>query len=189
MKQTANENETYQFDHHTLTIIDQELDIHVHTTFKPILIPAKPAPGIKLTHEHHLSMIYDKDVLFACVVEKKDVYDGQYHLFYANGKTKAESYYHSGELHGPSTFYSKEGQVLAQSWFYYGKQVGKHREYYANGQLYSILRYVDGHKHGIQEYFYTDGTIKTTMKYEHGHLVGKAVLYNADATVKREVTL
>lgn len=188
-KQTVNENEQYIFENGSLIINDRELKIYLHEKFNPILIPSKPSPGELIGENHYLNMTYDGEHLFSCAVEKQGYFDGQYKLYYSNGNKKAESFYLNGNLHGPSTFFSKEGHVLAKSWFFHGKQVGKHTEYYASGEIYSIQRFVDGKKHGLQEYFYVDGTSKTIMKYDTGQLIEKATLYHPDSSLKREVTL
>lgn len=101
--------------------------------------------------------------------------NGQCRLYYPSKTVKAEMYYSSGKLHGPSTFFSEKGQKLAHSWFVNGYQQGKVRWFYPDGSLYALFRYKDGLQHGKQEYFLPDGSHKTLLTYAMGIITDKCL--------------
>ncbi|MDN3505871.1 MAG: hypothetical protein P0S96_01415 [Simkaniaceae bacterium] len=106
--------------------------------------------------------------------------------FYPEGGLRYETYRKGEKLHGPSTYYGKNGEILSRSWFFEGQKVGKTWRYYPNGQLYSLERFVDGKPHLVQEYYYIDGSVKTIIPFENGKYHGKTQLFWPDGTRKRE---
>lgn len=167
----------YSFENHQLILNDPELGLAIKESFHPVMIPEERKDGKELAERHVLKVFYDaKWKLFETRVEYNGQPDGQCLLFYPDGSVKEEWFYRRGRLHGPATFWSKDGSILAKSWFYDGKQVGKSWWYYHSGTLYSLQRYRNNVWHGQQEFYYEDGTIKTLMNYENGVLVGKPLL-------------
>lgn len=105
---------------------------------------------------------------------------------YENGALKHEAYYLKDQLHGPSTFFSREGTLLSETWFFLGEKQGKVRKYYSSKALYSIERYRDGLFEGKQEYYYDNGLLKTLLHYEKGLLHGETLLYWPSGSLKRK---
>jgi len=103
--------------------------------------------------------------------------EGKKTEFYPDGSLFSECFYTDGKLHGPSTFYSKNGKLLAKSWFVDGRREGKSFQYYPNGNLYSLQYYKNGSLHDLQEYYYPDGTLKTILVYAEGILDGDVRLF------------
>ncbi|MBA3815977.1 MAG: DUF115 domain-containing protein [Parachlamydiaceae bacterium] len=110
-------------------------------------------------------------------------------IFYPEGTLKFEQFYQGMLLHGPSTFFSKNGKVLARAWFIHGQQQGKMRAYFSSGQLHSILCFRDGQKHGKQEYFYRSGALKTVLYFKfsllHSETAPACTLYHANGQMAR----
>lgn len=153
-----------------------------------IILPEKPVEGQQLKSEHVVRVLrqYGKPKE-AAWVEKGGVQDGQYCLYYSDGKLKAECYYQKGVLHGPSRFYSPKGFLVAESLYQKGKREGECRWYYASGKLYALQRFQKGLWHGKQEYFYESGQPKTVLHYNRGKLAGQAQLYLPNGNVKRTI--
>lgn len=120
-------------------------------------------------------------------LEKDGKLDGQCLLYYPSGKLKSETFYRSGELHGPFTFYAENGQVLSKSWFEKGKKEGECLWFYNTGALYAIQQFCEGVPHGKQEFFYENGVLKTSMHYKKGKLEGIVYLYDPKGKLKREI--
>lgn len=170
--------ETYFLKDGFLEIIDTELDIFYREPFAPCYIPNSDKP-LKTQDSTNLTT----ELFF----EKQGKLEGERLTFYPSGEIKGQSFYHSGNLHGPSTFCNKEGHLSAQSWFINGKRHGKTWLYYLTGEQYAVLRYKNGLKHGKQEYFYRDGTIKTLLNYSDGELHGDVLLFYPNGTKKKEI--
>lgn len=155
--------------------------------FHPLLIPPDSVEGTKGPEGRIVTMRreYGKPPE-EIRLENRGELDGQCLLYYPNGSLKAEVHYKTGELHGPSIYYSEKGAVLSKSWFEKGKQQGECKWYYPKGTLYCIQRYKDGLWHGKQEYYYEDGTPKTLMHYKNGQLEGKVLTYYPEGQLKRE---
>src|SRR5262249_19638849 len=88
--------------------------------------------------------------------------------FYPDNTLKLEQYYLNGVLHGPSTYFSKEGRILSYHGYVNGLQQGKAWQFYMDGSLASIQRFRDGQWDGLQEYYYPHGTLKSEINYSHG---------------------
>jgi antitoxin component YwqK of YwqJK toxin-antitoxin module len=106
---------------------------------------------------------------------------------YPDGRIKIEQYDLEDKLHGPSTYYSKEGNVLSRHWFLNGLQQGKASKYYQNGALASIQQFSDGQWDGRQEYYYPQGKIKTILNYSKGLLHGAVQLFYPNGQLQREL--
>jgi len=105
---------------------------------------------------------------------------------YQEGFPRSICYRKKGELHGPSTYYSKTSQLLSVTWYYLGEKVGKVLRHYPNGSLYSVERFVDGERHLRQDYYYLDQTLKASTGYQFGKLDGVTRLFWPDGKLKRE---
>jgi len=105
---------------------------------------------------------------------------------FPDGSLRYETYRKGEKLHGPSTYYGKNGEILSRSWFYEGKKVGKTWRYYPNGKLYGLERFVDGVPHLVHEYYYIDGSVKTIIPFGKGKYHGKTQLFWPDGSRKRE---
>jgi len=108
-------------------------------------------------------------------------------LNYEDGKLKYAAYRKDGKLHGPSTFFSKEGKVLCLSWYLNGKITGKSWQYHLDGSLRSLQRFIQGNPHGVQEYFYPDGKKRSIIPYDYGLLEGTVELYFPSGRLEREL--
>lgn len=106
---------------------------------------------------------------------------------YPNGSKKCEQFVLQGKLHGPSTFYLKDGTPISKSWFIEGKKQGKSWFYYPNGRMHSRLRYKNGAREGKQEYFYPNGQKKSVLNYKNGQLDGPVYLFHPNGKMKREL--
>lgn len=180
--------DSYAFENGLLKLIDTEIGLSLEEPFTPVTVPPKPVNGKRATKGHVVRVrCFDDDSIDEAYMEKDEVPNGQYLLFYPSGATKMESYYVQGQLHGPSTFFQESGQVLTKSWFIHGNRQGKSWWYYATGALYSIQRFHDNLWHGRQEYYYADGTLKTVMHYTHGVLNGAVRLYASTGNLEREL--
>lgn len=153
-----------------------------------LTLPDKPVEGQQLKSAHVVRVLrqYGKPKE-AAWLEKGGVQDGQYRLYYPDGKLKAECFYQKGVLHGPSKFYSPKGILLAESLYQKGKREGECRWYYASGKLYTLQRFQNGLWHGKQEYFYESGQPKTMLHYKRGKLVEQAQLFLPDGNIKRTI--
>jgi antitoxin component YwqK of YwqJK toxin-antitoxin module len=90
-----------------------------------------------------------------------------------------------GALHGPTSFYHKEGALSAQGYFVEDRQEGKNWQYYLGGQLYSLTQYKNGLEEGKQEYYNKNGHLKTLLNYRRGKLDGEVHLYYPNGKAKR----
>lgn len=176
-EQPKTETEGYQFQGGVLSIRDPELEISHEETFEPEKISEERKKAVRENPREILTI-------------KPGIFEGQALLLYPEGTVKGEFFYIKGQLHGPSTFYSRRGNLLAQSWFLNGVRIGKSRQFYADGSLYSLQRYnAKGQLHGKQEYYYPTGILKTVMNYSEGLLNGELKLYYPSGQIKREQNL
>lgn len=129
----------------------------------------------------------EKNGVFAYVLGKTGSADGQCVISYPDGETKGECFYREGELHGPSTFYTREGKVLAVGWFIEGKRAGKNYQYYLSGKLYSIKRFKEGMPCGSHQYFYETGQPQANIHFSKGKLHGEVRLFFPNGRIRREV--
>lgn len=178
----------YSLTDHTLTIVDQDLGIHIVEPFNVPYLPddflaeKKTSSGEKIV----LEKFADGSVERACL-KKGDLFHGEYRLFYPTGELLAQMFYHANRLHGPSKYFAKNGTLLSEAWFHLGKREGVLKQYYASGALSSIQRYRNGVLEGAQEYFYENGMEKTSMAYRQGKLEGDVELFWTDGAPKRVV--
>lgn len=180
----------YLFTEGQLTIEDEEIGIGIDVPFTPKLVPKKGKNETDLGGGWHSRNIRDNEGnLLECYVEKNGLQDGQALEYYPDGSVKSESFYTKGKLHGPSSFWSKDGVLLAESWYFNGIQQGKSLWYYPTGELYALQQFLDGEWHGRQEYYYAGGALKSLLTYKKGKIVGTPLLLCADGTLYRnEIT-
>lgn len=174
--------EVYEFKEGRLIIQDPELEIDISASYRPRVIPND--------FSKQPEMIVKKDkkgMILRAFFESDGKFDGQYLLYYLDGSIESECYYHKGDLHGPSKFFSENGVCLSECWFYHGKKEGKATRRYLSGKVASIERYKNGTLHGKQEFYYENGTLKTVMNYKDGALDGEVTLFWPSGIKKREV--
>jgi len=174
--------ETYQFKDGRLTIQDPDLGIDIDDVFDPLKVPKDLA---KTSH-----LILKKSAqgsVLRAFFEIEGHFEGEYILYYPNGKVETRCFYKHGKLHGPSTVYSESGMRLSETWFYQDQKEGKAIHYHLNGKISSIVRHKKGVLHGMQEYYYNDGGLKSEMCYCDGVLEGAVNLYHPNGKKKREV--
>lgn len=164
---------SYSFANGKLSIIDEEMGIDLQEQFHPLQFDS----SLRSKKEKHIGRLFH---------EENGKLEGQYLFFYPEGELRGESFYKSGLLHGPSTFYSKNGTVLMQTWFWYGKRVGKLFQYFYSGKPASIQRFREGLRHGVQEYYNVNGVLKASLNYADGQLDGHVILYFSNGKKKRE---
>lgn len=164
--------DTYTFENDLLRLHDQELNLSFQEVFVPIKVPLFPIHGQSPYPEHVISVIHNEEgFIEEAFIEKNDLLNGQFLIFYPTGTIKLETFYQNNLIHGPSSFYSKKGSLLAREWFIKGKRQGKSHWYYPSGALYSIQRFVNGALHDKQEYYYENGEPKTVLIYSDGQLI------------------
>lgn len=175
--------ELYKFEEGTLVIQDPDLDINIAMPFTPKQIPHdfsnRPDMVVKKN---------DQGSVLRAYFEVNGTLEGQYLIYYPDGSIESECYYHEGNLHGPSHFFSEDHVLLSETWYVHGKKEGKTTRRYLSGKLSAFERHKEGKLHGKQEYYYEDGTIKTIMHYFHGKLNGEVILFWPSGIKKREVT-
>jgi antitoxin component YwqK of YwqJK toxin-antitoxin module len=173
----------YEMSDSLLTVIDHELAIEFRCPFIPLYLPkslSKKQEGLNVEKNQNGTIV-------KAYMVKNGKKEGECRLYYPNGEKRGQTFYLSGLLHGPSTFYSEEGALLSESWYVYGKIQGKMKQYYPGGQLSSLQRYKDGMREGKQEFYYESGALKTIMEYQKGMLHGNVTLFWPDGTIKREI--
>lgn len=121
-------------------------------------LPAHFSIGDQLPSGHRVSIVqpYGKPIEEAYLT-KDGALDGEYRLFYPDGKIKAVWFYKKGMLEGPATFFTPDGQILTHSSFKKGTQVGVTKWFTPDGELYSIQHFPYGH----QLYLDSEGKIKS----------------------------
>lgn len=170
-----NSNEIYAFEKGVLKISDPELGIKYERAFNPILIPQNIKETAQWKSHEPVGEVY---------AYVNGIREGETLLYYPDGGLKARQYYWEGLLHGPSTFFSRDGKILGQSWFIEGKREGKTRLYYTEGQIYSIQNWVNGMKEGKQTTFYPKGGVKSSMEFSQGLLQGEVKLFYPNGQLK-----
>lgn len=180
----------YSLENGFLTLVDEELGLSFKEPFAPMKVPTNPEQDQELKGGYLVkTSSIEEGILEGAYIEKEGKPDGQYLLFYPSGALKMETFYLSGALHGPSTFYNEDAVILTKSWFFHGKRQGKSYWYYPAKQLLSLQRFINGQWHGKQEYYYSDGTLKTIMHYNQGKLEGLTQLYSPKGKLIRELVV
>jgi len=177
----------YEFKNHKLVICDKRIGLQYEEKYDPVRLPEDLKNGLKLRDDHILKVFRFTDGSFEYHIEKNNMINGEYNLTYVSGKTKIQSYYNWGKLHGPSIYYTEKGDVLTKSWYIQGKQSGKTEWYYTSGEKYSTQSYLENVWHGKQEYWFVDGTLKTLMEYQKGTVHGRVALFYPTGKLKREL--
>lgn len=166
------EGDLYEANEGRLRIEDHDLAVSIAAEFDPPHIPENewPKGGERPPIEARIGII-------------SGVREGQTLYFYENGAVKAEAYYHRGRLHGPWSFFDRQGELLSRSWFVEGVREGKSWLYYSGGKLYSCQGYRSGKRHGRQLYFYPSGVLKSLEHHTDGILDGPLTLYHENGRV------
>lgn len=124
-----------------------------------IKVPEKPSIGQKLSSGHVVSVKQPYGgAIEEAYLTKDGKLDGEWRLYYSDGKVKASWFYRADALDGPATFYAPDGQILTRSCFKKGKHVGVTKWFWPNGQVYSIQNFPKGE----QIYFDREGRIKSS---------------------------
>lgn len=128
-----------------------------HIIQEGVKLPTPFSLGQKLPTGHTVSVRqpYGQPVTEAYLT-KNGVLDGEYRLFYPDGKIKGNWFYREGHLHGPAHFYAPNGQILTQSFFKEGNQEGETRWFTPEGKLYAVQQF----PYGRQIYLDANGHIK-----------------------------
>jgi len=171
--------EKYALEESKLIIKDEEIRIDIEEDF------FLPSFGKKY-NECDVVVKRDKKVK-EVFFEKDNKKFGEKIVLYENGVIASSCFYLYDELHGPSTFYSKDKKILSITWFYKGKREGKSKRYYSSGKIYCIERYKDNLMEGEQKYLYENGRCRSMIYYKKGILCKKALLYWDNGNIKREV--
>lgn len=170
------DTDVYAMENGRIIIKDSSLDLNIDIAFSPQLLPKGAKKPFK-----------EGEVVSDLFLTSNGKLEGEYQKYYDEDRLFAEMYYHKEKLHGPVTFYHKNGAVLAKSWFVYGVQQGKNWQYYPSGQLSSLQGYKDGLAEGEQTYFYEDGTLKSHLHFSKGLYHGQVLLYYSNGQIKREL--
>ncbi len=107
---------------------------------------------------------------------------------YASDAIKQEAYLLGGKLHGPSSFYYRDGTLLSKRWYIHGKVEGRAQLYYKTGELKSSQSYLHSKWEGIQYFYYKDGCLRSELPYRFGKLDGVVKIYTPQGLLKHEVS-
>lgn len=154
------EGENYSLVDDILTIVDPELELHVHSTIpknKPRYVDRHFYPEKQLaTEQHYLDGIPHGPSTF----------------FGKDGKVLAQNWYVNGLKEGKSWFYYSSGALYSLQRFKNGLWNGLQQYYYKDGRPKTILNYSKGVLDGLVKLFYPTGKIKRELNFVHGQRHG-----------------
>jgi antitoxin component YwqK of YwqJK toxin-antitoxin module len=179
-------SDCYTYKDGILKIEDEEIGISISKEYKLPELPEKLLMMSSIPSYITIERDEKGNILEAYQEQNGEVH-GELKTFSTDGVLAHRSYYHKGQLIGPSFYYSDSGGVLTETWYVDGKKQGKARQFYQKGSLYSLQRYADGQSQGEQIFFYENGKLKTKMHYENGRLHGSVKLYYDNENLKREI--
>lgn len=102
---------------------------------------------------------------------KKKLVDGDYTIFYSNGKVKKKVSYQGGQISGPNKMWFENGRLREDCNFVAGKLDGTYSLYYENGRLKEKSTYKNGKQEGIEEKYDEKGRLTDKYVYENGKTV------------------
>lgn len=172
-----------------LPFIDQQLevlDLAIQQNPPPQSFEKKEQPQQTTSiykYENGILKIQDKEL----GIDFEELFEPTDNLrsYYPDGKLEREMLYLDGKLHGPSSFYSKDGVLLGRGWFIRDKRNGKSFQYYDDGSIASVQQFINGLPHGLQVYYYRTGQKSTQMNYQNGVLEGEVILYHPNGNLKK----
>jgi antitoxin component YwqK of YwqJK toxin-antitoxin module/CHAT domain-containing protein len=139
-----------------------------------------------------------------------DVFEGEYHEYYQNGKLKSVGYHKNGVLDGPYKAYTSNGVLLSEGMYKHDKAQGRWLIYFDNGKLNADLVRKDGEeegqkivyyksgqiqakgmmkadkREGVWESFYENGKLKSRSAFANGEFNGFSEDYYEDGTLKEK---
>jgi antitoxin component YwqK of YwqJK toxin-antitoxin module len=73
------------------------------------------------------------------------ILEGEYVMYYSNGKIQSKSYYKDGKQEGESTHWSIDGTFVSRCFYKNGKMHGNHTIYNPDGTVLSEHMFKNGH--------------------------------------------
>lgn len=113
---------------------------------------------------------------------------GTHYAWYPIDNTKTEPKlmfehnYSSGQLHGVSRSWSKNGQMLTENYYVSGQPHGISRRWHKNGQLRNQDNYLNGKKNGISITRDENGRLMTEDNYVNDQKHGACTTYYSEST-------
>jgi antitoxin component YwqK of YwqJK toxin-antitoxin module len=96
--------------------------------------------------------------------------DGEYKVWFPNGRLSLQTTYVDGKIHGEFTEWYEDGQIAIQTTFVDGKIHGEYKEWYSNedagnNQMWEQKTYVNDKLHGEFKKWYTNGKLAKQIFY------------------------
>jgi antitoxin component YwqK of YwqJK toxin-antitoxin module len=98
--------------------------------------------------------------------------EGQYRLFYPNGKVKESGTLRNGMKQGATAVNNTTGNVIASKNYENGLLEGELKWYYDNGLPHTVTRFQNGVVHGPFKRIYPDGVIREQGRFDNGIFAG-----------------
>jgi uncharacterized protein len=120
--------------------------------------------------------------------EKKAVKQGDWEIYYDNGKIKSlESYNLAGKVNGKyKTFYKETGTVDEEMEFVNDNSNGPAKKYFENGNLMISVTMVNGKRNGLFSKYYNNGNIQEETNYTNGVANGVSKNYYYNGGIETE---
>ncbi len=111
-------------------------------------------------------------------------FNGQYNVFWKNGKVKEKRIYVKGVLSGECKSYFSWGGVDEVKYYYQDNLHGNYKSYYDNGKLYASGQYVHGHQTGLWLYYHPNGNLYKEIYFINGKSEGHTTFYSVTGEKK-----
>ncbi len=102
------------------------------------------------------------------IYEGDNVNDGNYPIYYDNGKIKKQVTITGGKIDGLLKMYFRNGQLSGTINYAKGKEDGEYEDYYSNGKLKEKGTFASGKKSGPYEIYTIAGRLEEKGTYDDG---------------------
>jgi len=133
-------------------------------------------------YQDHRFIIDDEEITFS---EELDTDKHMIETKREDGTLLSRSAYKDGALHGPSTFYFRNGQIASEKWFVHGRAHGRALDFAPDATLVSHRRYKDGLLSGPFQKWRDNGKPLFSATFENGLAQGKIELLAKDGYALR----
>ncbi|MBI2742607.1 MAG: toxin-antitoxin system YwqK family antitoxin [Chlamydiales bacterium] len=167
--------ERYETENGRLTLIDEELGLHLECAFDS-------EKGARYTH-------YPDKKIESCCYYDGELLHGPSIFYSKTGVVLSRSWYIKGVRQGKMWQYYTSGSLSSVQRYKDGLLTGKQEYYYEDGKIKSLIFYDSGHLHGELLLYYPDGKLKRHTYYAHGKREGTDRIWNPKGVLIQEGAL
>ena len=112
--------------------------------------------------------------------------DGEWIVYYPNGKIKSKAIYRNNRIYGSVISYYPNGNIQEKGVWKGNKWVGEYFYYYENGKIKYHWNYNErGKRDGEQYYYYDNGQLYVVGKWQNGKETGEIKEYYPNGQLRR----